>query len=402
MHLKDQDKRHSISNYNYELPESAIAKYPLKERDKAKMLLYQKGDISEYTFRDIDQFLDKETTLFFNDTKVIPARLYFKKSTGAIIELFLLEPIIPTSHISEAMNVRGEIVYHCLVGNKKKWKEDQTLRIFSDEEDQLDLKAQWYDRSKDQVKLEWDNQLTFSEVLQKSGEIPLPPYLHRDTEPEDRIQYQTVYSKHEGAVAAPTAGLHFTDQVLEKIRQKGVKEEFLTLHVSAGTFQPIKEDDVTKHHMHKEEIIVTRQNIEVALQAKKIIPVGTTSMRTLESLYWYGIMLLENDNAPFYIEQDYPYRHLRNSSKEKALQAILKMMDKNGLDRIEGVTQIYIYPDYTMQMCNGLVTNFHLPKSSLLLLISALIGDDWKRVYRYALDNDFRFLSYGDGSLLLP
>lgn len=389
---------------NYHLPDEKIAKHPLTNRDDSKLLLYQKGQIVDKVFGEAPQFLEQKTTLFFNNTKVIPARLHFQKDTGAQIEIFLLKPVAPTTVISTVMEATGTVAWECMIGNLKRWKEDAPLkRTLTSDQDEIIVTATLTNREERIVCFEWNNDsYSFAEVVELAGKVPLPPYLNREAEPEDKPRYQTVYSKEEGAVAAPTAGLHFTKEILSKMEQNGVKESFLTLHVSAGTFQPIKVDDARDHPMHSEQIEVTIGSIRDVIDAEQIIAVGTTSMRSLESLFWFGVRLA-NGNERFSIEKLELYQEESVlPTRKEAFQHIYDWMLLKGLDRISGETEIFIMPGYKFRVCDGLFTNFHQPGSTLLLLIAAFIGDDWKKVYDHALSNDYRFLSYGDSSLLLP
>lgn len=391
----------NINDYRYDLPDNRIAVYPLPERDTSKLLVYERGEVRHSTFRNLVEFLPGKAFLFFNDTKVIPARIHFKKETGADIEIFLLSPLEPSPIVSQAMTAVGQTTWNCTIGNLKRWKENSTLEKSIHGEK---LMAELLDREKGIVRLSWSGRISFAEIISLAGETPLPPYLKRKAEESDRDRYQTIYSHHEGAVAAPTAGLHFTESVFKALTKKNIQHDFLTLHVSAGTFQPVKVDDVNQHVMHHEQIVITRQNLENLLKENRfIIPVGTTSMRTLESVYWYGVKLLKDEKAAFDIAQDDPYLHTEAlpTSKE-AIEAVLKMFDKNKVDALGGNTAIFIRPGYRFRICRGLITNFHQPGSTLMLLVAAFVGDGWKKIYTSAMENDYRFLSFGDSSLLLP
>ncbi|MFY0605189.1 MAG: S-adenosylmethionine:tRNA ribosyltransferase-isomerase [Cyclobacteriaceae bacterium] len=386
-----------LNEFQYELPDEKIAKHPLSDRAASKLLYFNQGEINHRKFDEIPNIIPQETLLVFNDTKVIPARLILEKETGAKIEIFLLAPLKPSQVHEEIMGSKGSCVWQVMIGNSKRWKVGQDLHI------NLATTSLTARRtSTNEVTFDWSGDMTFSEILSEVGKIPLPPYLGRAATEEDVPRYQTVYSKSEGAVAAPTAGLHFTDKVLEEIRQKGIGMDFLTLHVSAGTFQPIKVDNVKEHPMHREHVVVSRANIENLLAAKNILPVGTTSMRTLESLFWFGQLLAENSEAEFAIKKETAYEAINVVSKEESLQAILAYLDRKGINQLLGHTEIFIYPGYEFRICDGLITNFHQPGSTLMLLVAALIGEQWKDVYQSALDNNYRFLSYGDSSLLLP
>jgi len=401
----------SLSAYDYELPEGRIAKHPLPQRDQSKLLVYQPDRISDQHFYQLPDWLPEDCCLCFNNTQVIPARLYFRKptteqGTGALIEILLLHPVAPSAVISEAMGANGLVVWECMIGNLRRWKPDQVLKqTVSINDRDVELEACLLNSQKKHVQLSWDADVSFAEVVEAVGKVPLPPYLHRESTEEDRRRYQTVYSKARGAVAAPTAGLHFTDEVLDHLQRKGVLFNELTLHVGAGTFQPIKEEQVEKHAMHSEQMVIQRENVENLLDPhRSIIAVGTTSMRTLESLYWYGVMLKTNPEAAFSIPKLYPYEQREDAlpSQIEAMETILKRMDALNTDTLIGETEIFIFPGYKFRMCRGLITNFHLPKSTLILLIAAFVGEQWRDIYQHALNNDYRFLSYGDSSLLLP
>jgi len=381
-----------LDEFIYDLPEDRIAKHPPEKRGDSKLLLYDKGSISHHHFSNITDLVPSGSSLFFNDTRVIPARIIMHKETGARIEIFLLEPLLPSKVHEEVMNETQTCTWKCMIGNAKKWRVNTLLKL-----DQLSITATRIEE--DKVKLEWDSGLCFSSLLEEIGKIPLPPYINREVEEEDRERYQTVYSKMKGAVAAPTAGLHFTEEVLKELKSKQIAIDYLTLHVSAGTFQPIKASNIHKHPMHNEQVWVSKRNIENLINAKSIIAVGTTSMRTLESLYWYGVKLLSGSEA-FFIHQDDPY-HLQPVSREESLTAILAHMEKIGVEKLGGQTEIFLYPGYDFKFCDGLITNYHLPGSTLILLIAAFIGEDWRKVYEEALSREYRFLSYGDSSLLL-
>ncbi len=398
----------SLNDFLYELPDERIAKFPVTPRDSSKLLIYQNGNISHCPFSQLPELLPEKTLMVFNNTKVIPARLFFQKGSGSWIELFLLEPLTPTNIVALAMQQKEKIVWKCLIGGLKKWKDGEILSATIVEGGKnILLRATLVNRAAMEVALEWSGDFTFSEVIQIAGELPIPPYLKRAAQPSDKEQYQTVYAQQEGAVAAPTAGLHFTDDVFESLKAKGIEKDFLTLHVSAGTFQPVKEmDDVSKHEMHSEQFSVTTSFLEKLLQhTGNIIPVGTTSMRTLESLYWMGCELIMKEQFHSHIEKLHPYQFQNNSNLPEAsesINALIKYMNANGFNELSGSTSIFIMPGYRFRMCKALVTNFHQPGSTLILLVAAFIGSDWKKVYDYALKNDFRFLSYGDSSVLFP
>lgn len=395
----------NLADYIYDLPEDRIAKYPLEKRDLSKLLYYQKGSIHHKGFKDIVDLIPEGSTLAFNNTKVIPARMIFYKDTGAQIEIFLLKPVAPSNILSLVMEERALVQWECMIGNYKKWKHGQVLRrVLEDGEKEIEVSVEVTDEATKTVKFSWQNtDYSFAEIVELAGKVPLPPYLNREPEAEDKPRYQTVYSEKEGAVAAPTAGLHFTPEILEQLKERQVKETFFTLHVSAGTFQPIKTDNVIEHPMHSEQLVVPIESIQDIIESKnKVIAVGTTSMRTLESLYWFGNRLLQG-NEDFAINKLEPYEQRSELPDRKAaFQAIIDWMRRHKLSQIVGSTEIFIFPGYTFKVCDGLITNFHQPGSTLMLLVGALIGEDWKKVYESALDNNYRFLSYGDSSLLLP
>ncbi len=400
-----------LSEFQYDLPDDRIARFPLTPRDSSRLLVCQAGQISHAHFYDLPGLLPENSFLIFNNTKVIPARLHFTRATGGVIELFLLNPLSADTDglqpISQAMEATGSAIWQGMIGNRKRWKPDETLETqIPIPSGTITLSAAWHDPAKSAVQLSWQPaQLTFAEVIQQAGQIPLPPYLKRDATDADRVTYQTVYSDKEGAVAAPTAGLHFTDSVFTNLSEQGIQHDYLTLHVGAGTFQPIKTDDVRQHQMHSEQVVYSRSNIENLLNnLHHIIAVGTTSMRALESLYWMGTRLLRHEPSPFLLDQKYAYQlpaHEQPTVRE-SLEAVLLHLMQTGKESIVASTGIYITPGYSMKICRGIVTNFHQPSSTLILLIAALIGNDWRKVYTEALQNEYRFLSYGDSSLLLP
>jgi S-adenosylmethionine:tRNA ribosyltransferase-isomerase len=401
-----------LSDYTYDLPDERIAKFPLPKRDESKLQVYQQGKITHTIFKNITDYLPKNSVLVFNNTKVIPARINFQKVTGAIIQLFLLHPVLPTPVINLAMEVTDWCVWECMIGNRKRWKKGDILtQILTIEGQEVEVNAAFFDAEKNYIKLSWKNidfgnkteNRKFVDLIQSLGQIPLPPYLNREAETADYETYQTVYSEKKGAVAAPTAGLHFTQEVLQNLEKQDIKQEFLTLHVGAGTFQPIKVENIIEHKMHNEQVVINKQNIENLLaNLGNIIPVGTTSMRTLESIYWFGVKFLKSDNYPLLIEKLYPYQHEILPSTEESLRAILKEMEEKNVEEITAETEIFIFPSYKFKLCKGIITNYHQPESTLILLIAALIGEDWRRVYEEAMTKDYRFLSYGDSSLLLP
>lgn len=421
----------SLNDYHYDLPDDRIARFPLAERDQSKLLFYRQGQIHDHAFADLPGLLPDNCNLFFNNTKVIPARLYFQKEsgqheTGATIEVFLLHPVQPGNIISQAMLATESCSWQCVIGNQKKWKPGIILKkVVMVNGQEVILQAELTNREQKLVTFRWEysrldkphmqphgephplggmSELSFADIVEASGQVPLPPYLKREATEEDKPRYQTVYSKQQGAVAAPTAGLHFTHQVLETIQQKGIALNYLTLHVSASTFQPIKEEIIQQHPMHSEQMVITQENLHSLLnKEKKVVAVGTTSMRTLESLYWYGVQLIKEGDANFFVRKLSPYQYPEDKlpDAKAAVAAVLHHMQQHELDTLVGETEIFIFPGYTFRICQGLVTNFHMPKSTLVLLIAAFIGEDWRKVYAHALTNQYRFLSYGDSSLLL-
>jgi S-adenosylmethionine:tRNA ribosyltransferase-isomerase len=394
----------NINDFNYDLPEERIARYPLPERDASRLLVWKNGAIAHRVFRELPDLLSGDEVMFFNNTKVIPARMYFRKETGGLVEIFLLSPYEPPV-VDLAMRSAPGLVWACTIGNLKRWIEGVPLRrtVVVDGEE-VSLTATLVDRGRQLVRFDWDRYgLPFAKLVEACGEAPIPPYLNRSAEESDKSAYQTVYGKREGAVAAPTAGLHFTPAVMDRLQQKGVHLEELTLHVSAGTFRPVKAENAIEHDMHAEQVVVRRHNLEALLAGRPVVAVGTTSMRTLESIYWYGVRLLTHPDADFVIEKlaPYEYKGAPLPSMQTAAAAVLNVMEKRDMEELWGSTEIYIFPGYQFRVVDALVTNFHQPCSTLLLLISAFTGGDaWKDVYREALSNGYRFLSYGDSSLL--
>jgi S-adenosylmethionine:tRNA ribosyltransferase-isomerase len=388
----------TTKDYEYDLPPGQIALYPLAERDQSKLLVYKQGTIGHHQFNQVTSFLPKSSTFFFNDTRVIPARLFFQKTTGAAIEIFLLNPADSTLLVQQAMAATTTSQWICSIGNLKRWPDSVAL---TKENNGLNLTAKIVDRIKSIVEFSWQPQSkSFAEIITIMGLTPLPPYLNRKAEASDRLTYQTVYSHHDGAVAAPTAGLHFTDRILKELTSQGHLMQFLTLHVSAGTFQPIKVENALNHVMHNEQVVVTKKNIEAVLSAKSVVAVGTTSMRTLESLYWYGVKLIADSEADFYIDQSDPYKLPQDVDLKLAFNKVLDHLTQKRIEVLTGQTSIYIVPGYTFKVVDALLTNFHQPGSTLILLIAAFVGADWKTIYAEALMNNYRFLSYGDSSLL--
>lgn len=410
--MKDSPKHIRISEYNYPLPDERIAKFPLAERDQSKLLVYRKGEITETHFTALPDYLPAESLLVFNNTKVIQARLHFRKSTGALIEVFCLEPAQPNDY---ALNFQqtGHAAWLCMVGNLKKWKEGELSSELNIKGHAVTLKAHrgechgtahWVD-------FRWDNaNVTFADILEGFGELPIPPYLNRETQESDKETYQTVYSKIKGSVAAPTAGLHFTPNVLNTLRNRGVALEELTLHVGAGTFKPVKSEEIAGHEMHTEYISVSRNTLlSLLAHGGKAIAVGTTSVRTLESLYHIGVTLVNKPDATeeeLTVQQWQPYEPALQTTDipvEDALRAIVDYLNRHELETLHTATRIIIAPGYRYRIVQAMITNFHQPQSTLLLLVSAFVGEkNWRPIYDYALAHDFRFLSYGDSSLLIP
>lgn len=406
------DPRHiHISDYNYPLPQERIARYPKEQRDTSNLLVYNKGQISRHIFKEVAGFIPSDSLLVYNNTKVIQARLHFHKPTGALIEIFCLEPHKPCDY-QLIFEQRQECEWQCLVGNKKKWKNEALEMNFNLHGHDITLRAEITGETETSViiRFSWNAGLfSFAEILEAVGELPIPPYLNRDTEESDKQTYQTVYSKIDGSVAAPTAGLHFTDDVFRSIDERQIERAEVTLHVGAGTFKPVKSTDISGHEMHSEYIFVTRQTLgRLMAHNARCTAVGTTSVRTLESLFFIGLKILLNPEIKedeLHVSQWEPYdlpANLIATPPIKALQAIADWLDRNNSNAIHTSTQIIIAPGYTYHIVERIITNFHMPQSTLLLLVSAFIGDDWKRVYNYALANDFRFLSYGDSSILIP
>ena len=393
-----------IQDFHYDLPDDRIAKYPLACRDASKLLHYSHGQISEYIFRELPTLIPADSIMVFNDTKVVPARLFFRRETGALIEIFCLEPVQPVEY-NLIFAAREQCVWKCVIGNAKRWKGD-ILHFANTAEDTevaaLDLTAELLSREGQTgvVSLRWKGGEPFSNVLDRCGKVPIPPYLNRDTEAVDLERYQTTYARIRGSVAAPTAGLHFTPEVLESLRAKGIDMERVCLHVGAGTFLPVKSENVADHPMHREPFTVRRSLLETLLKDKKnLVAVGTTSVRTLESLYYAGVSCIEN-GKPEDVSQWVPYTRDYTYSTEESLQALVRYLDAEGKEELKIGTRIIIVPGFRFRLVDQLVTNFHQPESTLLLLISAFVGGDWRRIYDYALGHGFRFLSYGDSSLL--
>ena len=406
------DTRHiRINEFNYELPDERIAKFPLAERDSSKLLVYNKGEVGEDVFTSLPKYIPQGSLMVFNNTKVIQARLHFKKETGALIEVFCLEPAIPNDY---ALNFQstGSCSWYCMIGNLKRWKEGALSRTFNVGGKDFTLtavkKEEHGNGTSHRVEFSWnDDSMTFADVLEVVGELPIPPYLNRETQESDKKTYQTVYSKIKGSVAAPTAGLHFTERVLESLDKAGIEREEVTLHVGAGTFKPVKSEEIQGHEMHSEYFSVSLRVIDKLIaHGGEATAVGTTSVRTLESLYYIGLKLEENmdlTEKELHVEQWMPYDYAgKKISTVKALENIKSYLENNGLNALRTSTQIIIAPGYEYHIVRRMVTNFHQPQSTLLLLVSAFVKGDWKKIYDYALSHDFRFLSYGDSSILIP
>ncbi|MBE0638333.1 MAG: S-adenosylmethionine:tRNA ribosyltransferase-isomerase [Bacteroidales bacterium] len=396
-----------IEDYDYQLTDERIAKFPLDKRDESKLLLFNGHMPHEDKFKNLFHHLPEDCLLVLNNTRVVHARLLFRKETGALIEVFCLEPAPPSSEIQMAFQQKGEVIWKCLLGNARRWKSGELKGTFGHEGANIRINVEKVKQVGDsyELKFTWQPaELTFAEILEGAGKIPLPPYLNRSATESDNDQYQTVYAQYDGSVAAPTAGLHFTPELFTALKQRKISIDFVTLHVGAGTFKPIGRDGLSSHTMHSEQVIITKPLIEKLIKKKgNIVAVGTTSVRTLESLYWYGVKLEKDKNAGFLIDQFDPYQSENQTGLrvEKALQNTLDYLKKTGSNHLTGYTQLMIAPGYQYRMIRGMITNFHQPRSTLLLLIAAWLGDKWKEIYDFALENDFRFLSYGDACLFL-
>ena len=398
-----------IKDFLYELPEERIAKYPLAQRDESKLLIYKQGEIKEDIYYHLDEYIPASSLLLFNNTKVIEARLLFQKSTGSTIELFCLEPGDEYTDITTAMAQKGKVVWKCLAGGAKKWKEESLIKMIKTDSGEIELKARKVKKENDYflIELSWnDDSLSFAELLHIAGAVPLPPYINRTAEEIDKERYQTIYAKYDGSVAAPTAGLHFTERLFKKLEEKNIHKDFVTLHVGSGTFKPVKSETMQAHEMHAEYIEVRKELIENLLSHlhNNIIAVGTTSLRTIESLYWFGIKTIIQPNI---VSKDLQLHQWEaydldsnNISAEQSLCSLLQWMNKNQTEILITKTQIIIAPGYDLKVADALITNFHQPQSTLLLLVAALVHNDWRKIYNYALANNFRFLSYGDGNLI--
>jgi S-adenosylmethionine:tRNA ribosyltransferase-isomerase len=404
--MKNLIERIDIEEYDYNLPEDKIAQYPLNKRDESKLLIYN-GSIKSDVFSNLDKYIPEGSLLVFNNTRVIRARLLFRKTTGSTIEVFCLEPLTPSDY-DRSFGSKDPVEWKCIVGNLKKWKND----IISAD---LEYNSQHYVLSARKIRTEGEalrikfswlpDDVSFGQVIEAAGHIPLPPYVKREDEDEDYIRYQTIYSSIPGSVAAPTAGLHFTDNVLARLTKKGIKSGFLTLHVGAGTFKPVKSSIISEHEMHTEHFFINYKDLEMLLRNRgKIIAVGTTSVRMLESLYWLGVKIIsnrENNNIEFFIDQWEPYSEDSNISFKNSIEALMSLMKRRNISFIHASTKIMIVPGYKFRVIAGMITNFHQPRSTLLLLVSAWVNYNWREIYNFALNNNFRFLSYGDSSVLL-
>lgn len=396
-----------LDEYDYDLPEERIAQYPLGKRDSSKLLFYNGGVITDDSFSNIGRYIPEGSLLVFNNSRVIRARMLFTKKTGAEIEIFCLEPLLPAEY-ETAFNARAPVEWKCIIGNLKKWKSGTVDKIFEYDSNKCELVAEKIKPEGEawRIRFNWScDDLRFGDIIEKTGHVPLPPYLKREEEERDKIRYQTIYSRVKGSVAAPTAGLHFTENTFRDLEARGISKTELTLHVGAGTFQPVKSGKISDHLMHCEHFYIDEESLVKLIDFPgRIIPVGTTSVRTLESLYWLGIKALNNRidcESDIHVDQWEPYGLEPEAGVKEAFQALLKLIRSSKKKVLRASTSIIIIPGYTFRVTGGILTNFHQPRSTLLLLISAWIGSDWKSIYKYALENDFRFLSYGDSSLLL-
>jgi len=395
-----------INDFDYPLSDERIAKFPKENRDESKLLIHRNYEIDEDQFKNVSEYLPTDSLLVVNNTRVVRARLLFRKPTGAIIEIFCLEPDQPATDIQLAFQQRGEAIWQCLVGNARRWKKETLIMEDFAQHEPLVLTAEKVKKTEGTflIKFTWNPKYSFAEVLEAVGKIPLPPYLRREAIDSDTQTYQTVYARYDGSVAAPTAGLHFTQRVFDSLNTKNIRIANLTLHVGAGTFKPVGHEGLKYHEMHTEQVVISTNLLKEILKYQgNVIAVGTTSVRTLESLYWFGAKLEVNREAGFHIRQFDPYQtdQTKLISTERAIYNILDYIEKNHIEELHGSTQLMIMPGYKFRMINGMITNFHQPRSTLLLLISAWLGEEWEEVYNYAMQNDFRFLSYGDSCLFL-
>jgi S-adenosylmethionine:tRNA ribosyltransferase-isomerase len=405
-HIHTNIQEISMAEFDYDLPQEQIAMHPLENRHDSRLLLYNNDLISEDTYKNLHKYLPSNAHLIFNNSKVIAARIIFKKTTGALIEIFLLEPAKGQLH-SEALCQKTSSTWQCLVGGVKKWKNGEILKSELSGDKNIPLKATLLGKYQEycEVQFTWDDDdVIFSEIVSAAGKIPLPPYIKRNSTSQDADRYQTVYAKTEGSVAAPTAGLHFTEETIEGLHQKGIEHSFVTLHVGAGTFKPVSAETIADHEMHQEYFEIEKKTIEIlADNTQMIVAVGTTSLRTIESLYWIGVkMLTQKKEATKSLAQweNLGLQQYPAISTQDAFNALLTMMNKNNISVFVGITGICIVPGYQFKVAKALITNFHQPQSTLLLLIAAILGNKWKTIYKHAIENNFRFLSYGDGSLL--
>lgn len=397
-----------IKDYSYHLPEDRIAKFPLEKRDESKLLVYNDQQITDAVFTQLHQYLPENSLIVFNNTKVIHARILFERVTGALIEVFCLEPLHPHDYVV-AFNTTHSCIWKCMVGNAKRWKDDVLTKTVTTPAGQIALSAKLIDKADDvfNVEFSWStNEFSFGELLHYAGILPIPPYLNRETTDEDELRYQTIYASQSGSVAAPTAGLHFTDYVFETLKQKNIKTTEVTLHVGAGTFKPVKSGSLKDHNMHEELMYVSKDSITDiigSLQSHSpITAVGTTSVRTLESVYWLGVQVL-NGKIPtddFFISQWEPYDTIKPVTALQSLEAVMQFMQANNVDQITGSTQLIIAPGYSFKLVDAMITNFHQPENTLMLLVAAFTGNDWRKIYDHASKHQYRFLSYGDSSLL--
>jgi len=396
-----------VKDFDYVLPPERIAQFPLSERDASKLLIYRDGKIEQDVFSGIYKHLPSDSLLVFNDTKVIRARILFYKTTGAVIEIFCLEPLAPVTEVETAFHIKTRSTWKCLVGNAKRWKSGSLQLEIGGSNALCTLFAEKKENLEDgsyAIDFHWNPpEKSFSEILELAGTVPLPPYIHRPTEPSDQIRYQTIYARHEGSVAAPTAGLHFTDRVFTNLTQNGCEFAKVTLHVGVGTFRPLTAPTIQDHLMHREKIVVSQNTLKQLLNRhdRPVIAVGTTAARTLESIYWLGVKLIRGEAiSPLIVNQWDPYGSAPSTiNAREALSALLMYLEKQQIESLHAETQLMIVPGYSYRLLSGLITNFHMPQSTLLLLVAALIGPGWKEVYQYALSHDFRFLSYGDSCL---
>ncbi len=397
----------NIKDFDYDLPENRIAKYPLHKRDSSNLLVFDGRRIEDDQFLNLATYLPQGSLLVFNETRVVQARIIFQKETGANIEIFCLEPLSPTKEIYSAFEQKSPVSWKCLIGNAKKWKEGDLIKTLDINDKKINLqvcKKSTFDNSFE-IEFSWDkDEISFALILENAGLTPLPPYLNREAEEIDATTYQTIYAKNDGSVAAPTAGLHFTEKTFSDIERKQIEKANVTLHVGAGTFKPVEDDEINKHIMHNEKILVNRELIEKYLQYanRPIISTGTTTLRTLESIYWFGVRLLMNKELGNpHIEQweAYSYKDEIEFSRQEIMQALLNYLEYKNMDSFYGSTQMIIVPGYRIRMADFLITNFHMPRSTLLLLVSSFIGNQWREIYEHALHGNYRFLSYGDSCL---